>query len=153
MRASVARQATAGHYRRRGCGRPAAATEEFPTGARLSLDDAGRLLVRPDLSRWSDGRCTFVGELKYRYDTGEGDTPNLYQTLAYATAAGLPDAMLIYADGPSAGTTHQLPHAGFRIHVRHLDLAAPLDDLREQIRSRADHIETLTPGQASPARA
>jgi 5-methylcytosine-specific restriction enzyme subunit McrC len=119
---------------------------EFPAGrgARLHLDQARQLLLKPDLSRWVDGRCRMVGEIKYRYDTGDGAAPNLYQTLAYATAAGLSEAMLIYADGPTTGTTHYLPNAGVRIHVRHLDLDVPRDDLLNQIRSLADHIMPLT---------
>jgi 5-methylcytosine-specific restriction enzyme subunit McrC len=115
---------------------------EFPSGrdAPLPLDEARRLMIEPDLSVRRDGRCHMVGEIKYRYDTGDGDTPHLYQTLAYANAAGLPDATLIYADGPPAETTHWLPNAGVRIHVRHLDLKLPRDNLLQQIRSLADHI-------------
>jgi 5-methylcytosine-specific restriction enzyme subunit McrC len=96
---------------------------EFLTGtaAALPLDEARKLMIEPDLSVWRHGRCQMVGEVKYRYDTGRGTAANLYQTLAYATA-GLPDATLVYTDGPSAGTTHWLPHAGVHIHVRHLDL-------------------------------
>lgn len=120
--------------------------QEFPTGrdAPLPLDDARRLLVEPDLSRWINGRCRIVGELKYRYDTGHGHAPNLYQTLAYATAAGVPDAILVYADGPTTGTTHHLPNTGVRIHVRHLDLNLPPADLLHQIRLLAHHITALT---------
>ncbi len=119
---------------------------EFPAGrdAPLPLDDARRLMIEPDLSVRLHGRCRMVGEIKYRYDTGDGDTPHLYQTLAYASAAGLPDATLIYADGPPAGTIHWLPNAGVRIHVRHLDLNLPRNDLLQQIRSLADHISALT---------
>lgn len=122
---------------------------EFRSGAAaaLPLDAARRLFIEPDLSRWIDGRCRFVGELKYRYDrTDRGYAPNLYQTLAYATAAGVPDALLLYADGPSVGTTHHLVHAGVRIHVRHLDLGLPPAELLSQIRALAHHIEELTRG-------
>jgi 5-methylcytosine-specific restriction enzyme subunit McrC len=129
--------------------------QEFPTGTdtpSLPLDDARRLTVQPDLSRWVDGRCRFVGELKYRYDTGHGAAPNLYQTLAYAIAADLPHATLIYADGATSRTTHHLPHAGVRIHVRHLDLNTHPTDLLHQIRTLADHINTLTtPAQTRTA--
>lgn len=119
---------------------------DFPAGhdAPLPLDDARRLLVEPDLSVRHHGTCHMVGEIKYRYDTGDGNTPHLYQTLAYASAAGLPDTTLIYADGPPAGTTHWLPNAGVRIHVRHLDLSLPPDSLLQQIRSLADHISAVT---------
>jgi 5-methylcytosine-specific restriction enzyme subunit McrC len=117
---------------------------EFPDGKHappLHLDDQRKLSVQPDLSRWVDGRCRFVGELKYRRDTGNGDAQHLYQTLAYATATGLPEATLIYADGPATGSSHNLPRAGTRIHVRHLDLAASTDEILEQIRRLARHID------------
>ncbi|MFC9250042.1 McrC family protein [Amycolatopsis thailandensis] len=119
---------------------------DFPTGAdsALHLDHKRALHVQPDLSRWVDGHCRFVGELKYRLDTGHGDAQHLYQTLAYATAANLPDATLIYADGPRHGTTHVLPNAGIRIHVRHLDLNVELDHLLDQINALAHHINALT---------
>jgi 5-methylcytosine-specific restriction enzyme subunit McrC len=119
---------------------------EFPAGrdAPIPLDDARRLLVEPDLSCWVDGHCRFVGELKYRYDTGDGAAPNLYQILAYATAAGVPDAMLVYADGPTTGTTHHLSNPGVRIHVRHLDLDLAPAALLRQVQSLARHIAALT---------
>ncbi|MFI9453542.1 McrC family protein [Amycolatopsis sp. NPDC052450] len=122
------------------------AEHDFPAGAdsALHLDHKRALHVQPDLSHWIDGHCRFVGELKYRLDTGHGDAQHLYQTLAYATAANLPDATLIYADGPRNGTTHVLPTAGIRIHVRHLDLNVDLDQLLGQIDALAHHINELT---------
>jgi 5-methylcytosine-specific restriction enzyme subunit McrC len=120
---------------------------EFPSGKRapkLYLDDRRRLNVQPDLSRWIDGRCRFVGEVKYRYDAGNGDAPNVYQTVAYALAAGVPDASLVYADGPETGAHHYLPGLGARIHVWHLDLDAESAELLAQIRALAHHIDRLT---------
>jgi 5-methylcytosine-specific restriction enzyme subunit McrC len=81
-----------------------------------------------------------VGGIKYRHDTGDVHASHLYQTLAYASAAGLPEATLIYADGPTE--THWLPNANIRIHVRHLDLNLPRDELLGQVRLLADHLET-----------
>ncbi len=127
--------------------------EEFPVGrnAQLMLDEAGRVVIEPDLSRWVDGRCRFVGELKYRYGSESGAAPNLYQSLAYAVAAGVPDVTLVYADGPGE-QAHYLPNVGVRIHVRHLDLDVPPADLLRQIRVLADHIDGLaTRFAATPA--
>lgn len=126
--------------------------QEFPAGSSappLPLDGARQLLIQPDLSRWVDGHCRFVGELKYRHDTGKGYAPNIYQTLAYATAAGVPHATLIYADGPNIEALHHIPTTGVHIHVRHLDLNAEPANLLRQIRFLADHIDALT---ASPSR-
>ncbi|WP_370964706.1 hypothetical protein [Amycolatopsis sp. cg9] len=85
-------------------------------------------------------------------DTGTGDAQHLYQTLAYATATGLPDATLIYADGPPTGSIHNLPRAGTRIHVRHLDLAASTDEILGQIRRLAQHIKHDVAHPANPGR-
>jgi 5-methylcytosine-specific restriction enzyme subunit McrC len=117
---------------------------EFPDGKHappLHLDDQRKLNVQPDLSHWVDGQCRFVGELKYRMDTGTGDAQHLYQTLAYATATGLPDATLIYADGPPTGSIHSLPRAATRIHIRHLNLASSTNDILGQIGHLAQHIK------------
>ncbi|MFI6302833.1 McrC family protein [Amycolatopsis thailandensis] len=113
--------------------------QDFPAGSdsqALHLDQSRILHVQPDLSRWVDDHCRFVDELKYRLDTA--------QTLAYATAANLPDATLIYADGPHRGTTHLLPTAGIRIHVRHLDLDVEVGQLLVQIDALAQHVNELT---------
>jgi 5-methylcytosine-specific restriction enzyme subunit McrC len=128
---------------------------EFPDGKHapaLHLDDQRKLNVQPDLSLWVNGRCRFVGELKYRMDTGTGDAQHLYQTLAYATATGLPDATLIYADGPPTGSIHTLPLAGTRIHVRHLNLAASTNEILGQIRRLAQHIKHGVTHPAIPDR-
>jgi 5-methylcytosine-specific restriction enzyme subunit McrC len=118
---------------------------DFPAGrnGRLPLDEARRLMVEPDLSVRQQGRCLAVGEIKYQYGTGDGTARHLYQSLAYASAAGLSDATLIYADGPPASATHRLPHPHVRIHVRHLDLGLPTASLSAQIRSLAHHIAAL----------
>ncbi|WP_328617184.1 hypothetical protein OHS18_13140 [Amycolatopsis sp. NBC_00355] len=121
-----------------------AAEEAHQQTPKLYLDDRRRLNVQPDLSRWAGGRCRFVGELKYRYDAGNGAAPNVYQTVAYALAAGVPDAMLIYAHGPATGTAHYLPGLGARIHVRHLNLNTEPAELLSQIQLLADHIDRLT---------
>jgi 5-methylcytosine-specific restriction enzyme subunit McrC len=128
---------------------------EFPDGKHapaLHLDDQQKLHVQPDLSLWVNGRCRFVGELKYRMDAGTGDAQHLYQTLAYATATGLPDATLIYADGPPTGSIHTLPLGGTRIHVRHLNLAASTNEILGQIRRLAQHIKHGVTHLAIPGR-
>ena len=66
----------------------------------------------PDLSWWERGRCVFVGDVKYeRTGAGGGRSPDLYQLLAYATAAGLPGGLLIYAAGEATPVAHRVVHA------------------------------------------
>ena len=73
----------------------------FPQEARgrdLWLDEGRKVRLKPDLSWWQNDRCVFVGDAKYKPTTVHGaKTHDIYQALAYALAAGLPSALLIYA--------------------------------------------------------
>lgn len=64
----------------------------------LWLDHGRQHELRPDLSAWTGTRCMFVGDCKYKtIDSADAHQSDLYQVLAYASSAGLRDAMLIYA--------------------------------------------------------
>ncbi len=73
----------------------------FPQEARghdLWLDEGRDVRLKPDLSWWQASRCVFVGDAKYKPTTVHGaQTHDIYQALAYALAADLPGALLIYA--------------------------------------------------------
>lgn len=76
-----------------------------------------------------------MGDVKYKRDTGPGYEADLYQLLAYATATGLPEATLVYAQGPQSPMAHEVRHAGKRLHLRHLDLSAPPQKVLRQVRN------------------
>ena len=67
----------------------------------VELDKDGRARLKPDLSWWDGGICTFVGDAKYKNVTNNTSVPgaDLYQLLAYATALNLPGGLLVYAQG------------------------------------------------------
>ncbi len=99
----------------------------------------------PDLSWWPGGRCAFVGDCKYKRAT-DTQVPNadLYQLLAYCTALGLDDGLLIYAAGEHEGGSYTVRRVGIRLHVTTLDLAgtpsaviAEIDDLAVRVRQLA----------------
>ena len=116
---------------------------EFPDtwkGKGLSLAESGLVPLVPDLGVLIDGRWRFVGDVKYKRDAGLGHEADLYQLLAYATATGLPDATLIYAQGPRTRTTHEVRHAGKRLHLRHLDLSASPAAVLNQLRFFAERM-------------
>ena len=126
-------------------------SRSFPRGASgrsLTLDDAGSLPLKPDLSWWEGGRCTFAGDVKYKQTVG-GEHTDLYQLLAYTTAADLPGGLLIYAggeagaDGEAVPAMHEIVHAGKTLHVTALDLAGPPQDILAQISLVARRVRRL----------
>lgn len=119
--------------------------DQFPTGhdcPPLHLDAYRRVRLEPDLSYWINGQCTFIGDVKYKQDTGSGLNADLYQLLAYATAADVSDATLVYASGPPTPRTHTVLGANVALHVEHLDVAAEPQVLLQQIAELVDRIPT-----------
>ncbi|MEH0934035.1 McrC family protein [Micromonospora psammae] len=128
-----------------------ASPAQFPSGDKcppLALDTKRRVRLKPDLSYWPRGQCAFIGDVKYKRDTGPGHSSDLYQLLAYATAAQLPAATLIYADGPPEPHTHQIPTAKVHLYVQHLDLTKPPKDLLRQVENLSLHL--TAPGTKKP---
>ena len=118
---------------------------QFPDGnacRSLHLDSAQQVRVHPDLSLWLNGQCRFIGDVKYKRDTGQGHNDDLYQLLAYATAAQLPAATLVYADGPPTPSTHNIVGTPVRLAAHHMDLAKPPFELLNQVRDLAAQITT-----------
>jgi len=124
--------------------RALAATEaQFPPGKRIPLiplDTRDNVRLYPDLSYWQNGRCRFVGDVKYKRDTGDGHSPDLYQLLAYATATGLKDATLIYADGPTPAGHHDIRRTNISIRLHHLNLNTPPAQILAQLTPLAVRI-------------
>lgn len=115
----------------------------FPQGARgrpLWLDKDRKVRLEPDISWWQDNRCVFVGDAKYKRTTVHGaQTHDIYQTLAYALAAGLPSALLIYAHDDQDRVDpviYDIREAGKRIEIDVLNLRGQPDEILE----RVDHL-------------
>lgn len=126
-----------------------ASPAQFPSGdtcPALALDVNHRVRLHPDLSYWPHGRCLFVGDVKYKRDTGPGHNDDLYQLLAYATATRLPAATLVYADGPPSPQTHRIAGTEVLLHVRHLDLGNAPTRLLEQVAALASQIRSDAAG-------
>lgn len=119
--------------------------EQFPdrtSALGLHLDSDGRIPLNPDLGLRVDSRWHFIGDVKYKRDStaGGGFNADLYQLLAYATAADLADATLIYADGPAMAPTHQIRHTTRTLHIHHLDLEQPPTTVLRHINQIASDI-------------
>lgn len=120
---------------------------EFPhqaKGVTLRLDRARKVRLEPDMSWWRGDQCVFVGDVKYKRTTVSGiNHPDLYQALAYAVAARVGAAMLVYAHGEAEAITHDVDVAGKRLLVRTLDLSGTPAALLGQIAGVARTVRAL----------
>ncbi|RIK35566.1 MAG: hypothetical protein DCC58_20325 [Chloroflexi bacterium] len=104
--------------------------------------------LKPDISWWEGGRCTFVGDVKYKRLYSQQVAPNadLYQLLAYAIAADVPGGLLIYARGEREETTATVRHTGKRLEVRALDLSGTPEDILAQVNGLAARVAQMRAG-------
>lgn len=125
----------------------------FPQNARgrqLSLDTAESIGLEPDFSWWDSGKCLFVGDAKYKRLSIAGfKHPDIYQMLAYMTAAGLRAGLLVYAEGKKPMIEHHLVDRR-QITVAALDLSAAPELILQEVRSLSRVIrEYVTAGAAA----
>ena len=113
----------------------------------LTLDEAGRISMKPDLSWWPSGTAgngsqpIFVGDAKYKKLEQRGfEHADIYQMLAYCTAANLSYGLLVYA-GKGETSTHRIRHAGKTIEVASLDLAGTPEEILAQVRRLAGRVK------------
>ena len=109
-----------------------------------SLDEGGKVSLRPDLVWRDGGGCVFVGDAKYKNIANER-VPNadIYQMLAYVTALDLPGGLLVYAKGEADAATYTVRHSGKRLEVAALDLSGSLNEVLDGVRSLADKARAL----------
>ena len=111
---------------------------------RVTLDEARRVTLKPDISWWDGNACAFVGDLKYKnIETWGVPNADLYQLLAYAAALDLPGGMLIYAQGERDEGEYQIRHVGKRLQVAALDLSGGLDAVLERVKVLANKVRAL----------
>ena len=108
----------------------------------FSLDVAGRLSLKPDLSWWDGGSCLAVIDAKYKaIDEGVMRHPDAYQMLAYCIAYGLPRGYLVYArDTGEESRTHRVRHSGHEIVVTTIDVEKEPEDLLADVAAVAREI-------------
>ena len=118
---------------------------------RLTLDEAGRIRMEPDLSWWPSGTTgngsqpIFVGDAKYKKVEQSGfPNADIYQMLAYCTAANLSYGLLVYA-GNGETSTHRIRHASKTIEVASLDLTGTPDDILAEVRRLAERVKACRP--------
>ena len=109
-----------------------------------TLDDDGKIHLRPDLTWWHGRDCQFVGDAKYKGIENES-VPNadLYQLLAYVTALNLPGGLLIYAQGKAETATYTVRNSGRRLEVAALNLGGSLDAVLKRVDVLAERVKAL----------
>lgn len=111
---------------------------------RITLAMRGRLPIKPDLSWWDGGACTFVGDAKYKNVSGErAPSADLYQLLAYAIALDLPGGLLVYAQGEADSAEYEVRHTGKRLEITALDLNGTLDEVLASVKRLAERVHAL----------
>ena len=129
--------------------------DQWRRGESLYLDEGKRIKMEPDLSWWSTGRTQnkglprFVGDAKYKkldeksYENQRRPHfrhADIYQMLAYCTAADLPSGLLIYAAGVDEPAEYRINHAGKTIEVASLDLSGTPETILASVRQLADRV-------------
>ena len=106
------------------------------------LDEGGSVHLKPDLV-WREGRsCRFVGDAKYKRLAPAGfEHADVYQMLAYCTAAGLPSGLLVYAAGESEAGSYKIRNAGKTIEVTSINLECSLEEVLAQVGEIAELVK------------
>lgn len=110
----------------------------------LPIDRQHRLPSKPDLSCWRGNSCTFVGDAKYKNAYGAVPRSDIYQVLAYATAAGLSHGLLVYAAGETEPRSYAIRNSGTTIEVATLDLQKPLTEVLLDVDRLAERVLSWT---------
>jgi len=108
-----------------------------------SLDEGGSVNLIPDLTWRHGASVVFVGDAKYKNLAGGLPNADIYQLLAYVTAADLPGGLLIYAKGEAEPAIFTLRGSRRRLEVVALDLSGTLDEVLERLRAIANRVKAL----------
>jgi 5-methylcytosine-specific restriction enzyme subunit McrC len=105
------------------------------------FDEAGLVLLRPDMVWKLRGTALAVVDAKYKAETPAGyPNADLYQLLAYCTVLGLRRGHLVYAKGNVEPSHHVVRRSGIEIVCHAIELDTAPDILLNQMRRLADLI-------------
>ncbi len=113
------------------------------------LDEAGQVVLKPDIVWKVRGSAVAVIDAKYKAEKPAGyPNADLYQLLAYCTVLGLPNGHLVYAKGNEEPARHMVRQSGVEILCHALDLSlAPemlITQVRDLARTIASQVHQLT---------
>jgi 5-methylcytosine-specific restriction enzyme subunit McrC len=113
------------------------------------LARSGNLKMLPDLVFRRGDANVYVGDAKYKLSTGPGRLTDYYQLLAYATAMGLSEGVLIYAQDPGDTAdplgddlvhSSQIRNTETTLHVYRVPMSGTAADLERSVQRLAEWI-------------
>ena len=118
---------------------------------RNHFDEAGQVILRPDIVWKVRGSAVAVIDAKYKAEKPAGyPNADLYQLLAYCTILGLPNGHLVYAKGNEDPAHYLVRRSGIEIFCHAVDLdqkpeglLARMSDLAERIAATRLQPSTL----------
>ena len=117
---------------------------EAKSQRRLTLDELGRIRLEPDLM-WRSALTRepiFVGDAKYKLIEPDGfKHADIYQMLAYCTAADLPSGLLVYTADEHEPHCYAIRHAEKTIEVATLDLTGTPDEMLAEVERLAGTVK------------
>ena len=118
--------------------------ETLRSDCEVPFDENERATLKPDLSWWDAGTCTFVGDAKYKNLTDNRvPSADLYQLLAYVTALDLSGGLLIYAQDGADVASYVVKQARKCLEVVALDLSGSLDEVLDRTMAIASKVQEL----------
>ncbi|MGO9280810.1 MAG: McrC family protein, partial [Streptosporangiaceae bacterium] len=105
---------------------------------RSHFDEAGQVLLRPDIVWKVWGSAVAVVDAKYKAERPAGyPNADLYQLLAYCTVLGLRNGHLVYAKGNEIAARHVVRSSGIEIRCHAIDLDQEPEQLLAQMHDLA----------------
>lgn len=118
------------------------------------LGVAKKVPMYPDLELWSGDELVYVGDVKYKLTgSGLGRNADYYQLLAYATALGMPEGLLIYcqADGTVPDREITVRNAGTSLRTHALDLSGTPAEAEAAVEGLAELLWERTMARSAVA--
>ena len=120
---------------------------QFPRNAankNFYLDGGKEISLEPDFSWWLNEKCIAIGDMKYK--KAIPNTSDLYQLLAYQSAADLDNGFLIYAatNKDNKDLSYQIRNSNKVIHVEVLHLNGTPEEVLARVNIIAEKIRSST---------
>ena len=96
------------------------------------LDSEGKVRMRPDIVMSRNGRVVAVADTKYKvWGESDGSPPNadIYQALAYAVTADVPEVHLLYVSGDVEPRRYRIPATGTTVVAHSVDVSGSPEEL------------------------